>query len=114
LVDHFSGGIPWVYALDAPLPDLPEQDDIGIGWTDVIAALRGHALAGGSIFFLICFRIPLTRLDTRITSLQRDAWAEMSDDDQTGPQPATIKISSNQPLHKPSRPDATARAIIVS
>jgi len=42
----------WVYALDAPLADLPEQDDIGIGWADVMAALKGHVLAGESITFL--------------------------------------------------------------
>ena len=42
----------WVYALDAPLADLPEQDDIGIGWTEVMAALKDHVLAGDSITFL--------------------------------------------------------------
>ncbi|WP_458791398.1 YbhB/YbcL family Raf kinase inhibitor-like protein [Yoonia sp. MH D7] len=42
----------WVYALDAPLVHLPEQDDIGIGWTDVMAALKGHILAGDAISFL--------------------------------------------------------------
>lgn len=42
----------WVYALDAPLANLPEQDDIGTGWTDVMAALKGHVLAGDSISFL--------------------------------------------------------------
>jgi Raf kinase inhibitor-like YbhB/YbcL family protein len=42
----------WVYALDAPLKDLPEQDDIGTGWTEVMAALNGHVLAGDSLSFL--------------------------------------------------------------
>jgi len=42
----------WVYALDAPLADLPEQDDIGIGWTDVMVALKGHVLEGDAISFL--------------------------------------------------------------
>ncbi|WP_386684114.1 YbhB/YbcL family Raf kinase inhibitor-like protein [Loktanella sp. R86503] len=41
----------WVYALDAPLTDLPDQDDISIVWADVMAALKGHVLAGDSITF---------------------------------------------------------------
>jgi Raf kinase inhibitor-like YbhB/YbcL family protein len=42
----------WVYALDAQLSDLPEQDDISVGWTNVMAALNGHVLAADAISFL--------------------------------------------------------------
>ncbi len=42
----------WVYALDGPLNDLPQQDDINISWPDVMSALNGPILAGDSITFL--------------------------------------------------------------
>lgn len=41
----------WVYALDGLLADLPAQDDINVGWPDVMAALNGHVLGGSSISF---------------------------------------------------------------
>jgi Raf kinase inhibitor-like YbhB/YbcL family protein len=42
----------WVYALDGPLKDLPQEDDINTSWPEVMKALNGHILAGSSITFL--------------------------------------------------------------
>jgi hypothetical protein len=38
--------------LDGSLKDLPQKDDINIGWPEVMTALNGHILAGSSITFL--------------------------------------------------------------
>lgn len=41
----------WVYALDEPLADLPQDDSISVGWADVMAALNGHVLDADSLTF---------------------------------------------------------------
>ncbi|MDO6591587.1 YbhB/YbcL family Raf kinase inhibitor-like protein [Yoonia sp. 1_MG-2023] len=42
----------WVYALNAPLENLPSDDSIDVDWADVMAALDGHILDATSLTFM--------------------------------------------------------------